>query len=103
VIAMALKISQSFKYEGDDWWRWWIWLEGSETELDTVRHVVYTLHKTFPDPVRKVSERRSQFRLESRGWGTFRIYAKVVGKDGNEQKLEHDLVLEYPDGTPTAA
>ena len=100
---MDLKISQQFKYKGDDWWEWCVWLDGHDEDLAAVDHVVYTLHKTFPDPVRKVTDRRTKFRLETGGWGVFRIYAKVAMKDGGVKKLSHDLVLEYPDGTPTTA
>lgn len=100
---MALHISQGFEYQQTDWWKWWIWIDGPAEELDQVDHVVYVLHPTFPNPVRTVRDRNSNFRLETAGWGVFHIYAKVIHQDGREIHLEHDLVLEYPDGTPTAA
>ena len=53
--------------------------------------MVYTLHSTFRNPVRKVSDRESKFRLETEGWGTFTIYAKVVLKNKEEIPLEHEL------------
>jgi len=90
---MALQIKQGFEYQGDDKWRWWIWLDGPQAELDAVDYVVYTLHRTFVNPVRTVTDRNSQFRLETSGWGEFRIYAKVVTKDGDSSRLIHDLVL----------
>lgn len=99
---MTLRIEQGFKYQGEDWWRWWIWLEGSEVELDQVDHVVYMLHPTFPSPVRTIKERSTQFRLETAGWGVFLIRAKVMLKQGKEVSLSHQLVLEYPDGTTTS-
>ena len=95
------KITQDFKYEGDDWWSWWIWIDGESNDLDEIDYVVYTLHSTFRNPVRKVSDRESKFRLETEGWGTFTIYAKVVLKNKEEIPLEHELSLEYPDGTQT--
>ena len=100
---MSVRIEQGFKYQGDDWWKWWIWIEGSEDELDKIDHVVYTLHPTFSDPVRTVKDRESKFRLDTAGWGVFLIRAKVVSKKGEETRLKHDLVLEYPDGTRTTA
>ena len=100
---MNISIHQGFKYQGDDWWKWWIQLEGPDKELDEVDHVVYNLHRTFPDPVRKVKDRSSKFKLETAGWGIFTIYVNVVMKEGNVVKLSHDLVLEYPDGRPTTA
>ena len=93
------KIAQDFKYEGYDWWNWWIWIEGDPTDLDEIDHIVYTLHPTFPNPVRKIADRKSKFKLESEGWGTFTIYAKVVLKNKKEIPLEHELSLEYEDGT----
>ena len=76
-----------------------------DAELDAIDHVVYTLHSTFPNPVRTVTDRRTRFRLETAGWGTFTIYARLVGKGrGTEQLLEHELDLRYPeDDAPAPA
>lgn len=97
---MSLRIAQDFRYEGERWWRWWVWIEGPDAELDEVSSVVYTLHPTFPQPVRTATDRESKFRIETAGWGTFTIYAKVHRKDDSQVKLTHDLELLYPDGTP---
>lgn len=95
---MALRIVQHSEYAGNDFWRWSICLDGPDAELDAVDHVVYTLHSTFPNPVRTVTDRQTRFRLETAGWGTFTVYARVVGKeDGAEQHLEHELDLRYPE------
>jgi len=98
---MALSIKQGFDYQGEDYWNWWIWLDGSDKELDRVASVTYTLHRTFPNPVRTVTDRASKFILKTAGWGVFRIRATVSFKDGDSEQLTHDLRLEYPDGTPT--
>lgn len=100
---MALSIQQHADYLGKDRWHWAVWLDGSSEELNGIDHVRYILHSTFPNPVRDVSDRSSNFRLETSGWGTFRLYAKAVHKDGHETSLEHDMVLLYPDGRPTFA
>jgi prokaryotic YEATS domain len=92
---MALDIQQGFTYQGNDFWNWWIWLEGPDEELDKVDHVVYILHPTFPDPVRTINDRTTKFRLGTSGWGVFTIRAKVVKKDGEQIALSHDLVLKY--------
>src|ERR1700678_3349026 len=34
VTLMALTISQASRYEGNDWWKWSVWLEGPKAELD---------------------------------------------------------------------
>ena len=100
---MDIRIAQGFKYQGEDWWNWWVWIEGTVDELDQIDSVVYTLHPTFPNPVRTVNDRRSKFRLETSGWGGFRIYAQIIKRNGAKIKLTHDLVLAYDDGTPTTA
>ena len=56
-----------------------------------------------PDPVRTVADRATRFRLDTAGWGTFTIHARVVGSDGQEQHMEHDLLLTYPDDAPAPA
>jgi patatin-like phospholipase/acyl hydrolase len=86
---------------GIDWWRWWVFIKGAPEELDNIEHVTYMLHPTFHNPVRKVTDRSSNFRLENVGWGGFRINAKVTRKDGTVIPLSHELMLHYPDGTET--
>jgi transcription initiation factor IIF auxiliary subunit len=100
---MSLKIEQGSNYKGNDLWKWWIWIEGPDTELDQIDHVVYTLHPTFPRPVRTVKTRENKFHLASEGWGTFTVYANVVNKDGTTKGMEHYLKLEYEDGRPAKA
>jgi transcription initiation factor IIF auxiliary subunit len=100
---MAIRIEQDYLYSGDHWWKWSVWIEGPDDELDAIKEVVYTLHESFVDPVRVVRDRATKFRLDTSGWGTFRIYARVVTTTGSSRKLHHDLVLAYPDGSPTAA
>ena len=106
---MSLRIKQEATYTGSDWWKWSIWLDGPAEELDQVDHVVYTLHPTFPSPVRRVTDRESNFRLESAGWGEFEIYLEIFLKDGQTRKRRHRLRFRYSDpkgsvakrGTPT--
>lgn len=91
------RIAQDFHYTGDDSWDWSIWLEAPEEELDKVTNVIYNLHYTFAEPVRTVTTRENKFRLESSGWGTFTIYARVNFKDETVLELEHELELYYPE------
>jgi transcription initiation factor IIF auxiliary subunit len=100
---MNLQISQGFEYQGDDRWRWWIWIEGPDAALDRIDRVIYTLHPTFPNPVRTVTDRASRFQLKTSGWGVFKIHAKLHYKDGSTESLSHHLELHYPDGTATTA
>jgi len=100
---MALSIQQDAQYLGKNYWKWSVWLEGSPEELDDVDRVVYILDPTFRNPVREVEDRSTKFRLDTSSWGTFTIHAKAVHRDGRETRLDHNLELLYPDGTPTAA
>ena len=100
---MALSVQQDTSYLGNDRWTWSVQLSGAPADLDDVDHVVYVLDPTFHDPVRVVHDRDSNFRLKSSTWGAFTIYVKIVRRDGHEESLEHNLVLFYPDGTPTPA
>ena len=98
-----MKLAQEYKYKGEDYWNWAVWVEGADAELDSIDYVTYVLHHTFPKPIRKVKDRTSKFRLETAGWGVFTIRAKVMMKDGRETPLTHELELRYPDGTITSA
>jgi transcription initiation factor IIF auxiliary subunit len=100
---MAIRIEQGFKYQGDDYWDWWIWIEGAQEELDQIDRVIYILHPTFPSPVREVKDRSTKFRMKTAGWGVFQIRATVRHKDGRETPLTHYLRLEYPGQAPTRA
>lgn len=100
---MDLTIRQSADYQGNDWWDWSVWIDGPADLLDRIQYVEYTLHPSFPQPVRRIRNRATQFRLDTAGWGTFTIYARVVFNDGEDVRLEHELNLYYPDGRPTQA
>ena len=97
------RISQEQHYQGEDWWKWAVWIDADDHDLDRIDYVVYTLHSTFHNPVRKITDRTSGFRLETEGWGIFTIYARIFLKDGDEIPLSHMLILTYPDGTENIA
>ena len=98
-----MRIRQRSKYEGDEWWSWSVELDAPRDVLARVKCVIYELHPTFPKPVRKITDRESRFRLETAGWGVFPIEARVIFKDGTEEKLKHELKLFYDDGRPNTA
>lgn len=94
---MALKIKQEYWYQGADQWKWSVWLDAPESELREIDHVVYTLHPSFSSPVRRIETAKNGFRLNSSGWGQFKMYLQIVGKDGRIRKRTHLLELAYPD------
>jgi transcription initiation factor IIF auxiliary subunit len=91
------KISQSFTYKGEDEWDWSIWVNASDINLDKLVNVRYLLHRTFFNPVRIIDDRKTAFRLDTSGWGTFTIYATLNFKDNTVLEIKHDLDLSYPD------
>ena len=91
-------ITQSYKYTGDDYWDWSVWIESTDKGLDIIENVIYNLHYTFPNPVQIIKTRENKFRLDSSGWGIFTIYARINFKDKTVLELEHELELYYPDG-----
>jgi len=97
---MTLRIAQESHLRGKDWWDWSVWIDGTTREMADVDHVTYTLHPTFPDPVRRVTTRRNKFRLDSSGWGEFEIFAEIARKNGSTLKRKHWLQLESPIGAP---
>jgi transcription initiation factor IIF auxiliary subunit len=93
---MTLKIAQDSQCEGPDWWKWSVWLEGPDAELDEVSSVEWLLHPTFPSPVREITDRTSRFKLQSAGWGEFLVKARVHKKSNKVLLLAHSLHLEAP-------
>jgi transcription initiation factor IIF auxiliary subunit len=90
-------IIQTQKYEGNQWWQWALWIQGSPEDLELVESVTYTLHPTFPQPVRTVTDRGSNFRLQCAGWGVFTIPIAVRLRNGKTVELEHELQFTFPD------
>lgn len=90
---MSISVKQSASYAGNNRWNWAIWLTGSAAELDQIKQVTYTLHPSFPNPVRVIRAKRDGFRLQSNGWGEFRIYIDILFRDGEHTQLSHDLKL----------
>ena len=93
---MNFAVAQSQKYEGDNWWKWSLWIEGANEDLDQIASVTYTLHSTFPEPIRTVTDRASKFQLRCSGWGIFLIPVKVHLKNGKTITLAHQLQFSFP-------
>lgn len=94
---MNLFVAQSQRYEKKQWWKWALWIEGSAEELDQIESVTYTLHPTFPEPIRVVYDRGSKFQLRCAGWGVFTIPIKVRLRSGQTIELEHELQFSFPE------
>ncbi|MGY3030935.1 hypothetical protein ACVIIV_000105 [Bradyrhizobium sp. USDA 4354] len=86
-----VKIAQLSEQIEPAYWRWSVWLEGEE--IAAVEEVVWKLHPTFSPPEVRVTDRASNFRLNSSGWGEFRIQADVRMNNGQNLALSHWLRL----------
>jgi hypothetical protein len=75
-------------------WDWTIFVRASDDILNQINCVEYTLHPTFPNPVRTVCAlggKDRAFALSSNGWGTFQIGVKIFLKNGQVINLTHPL------------
>ncbi len=91
----ALSAGNTSKYLGHGKWEWTVFVSASDHVLNEIRHVDYTLHPTFADPIRRVTKREFEpgkgFALKATGWGTFEIGVKVEFGDGKTKYLRHRL------------
>ena len=92
-----LRIEQDSEYQGAGYWKWSVWIDATDAELDKIESVEYALHPTFANPIRVVDDRETKFRLETAGWGEFLLYATAMLSDGRTVELEHELKLSRPD------
>jgi transcription initiation factor IIF auxiliary subunit len=97
ILLVNFFVAQNQKYEGDNWWKWSLWIGGSDEDLDQIESVTYRLHSTFPQPVRKVTDRASKFQLRCSGWGVFLIPVEVRLKTGKAIQLLHQLQFTFPE------
>ncbi len=69
----------------------WVYLEGPD--LPFVDFVEYTLHSSFPDPVKKVprSVVNPACSLEIWTWGIFEVGVRIVMKNGTNIHTRHRL------------
>jgi hypothetical protein len=93
---MSYVIAQDYEYIGRDYWKWWAWIEADDEELDRVDEVVWILHPSFSVPRVTCRDRANKFRLDTSGWGTFRLHAEIHDKNGEMQRVSRNLLLEYP-------
>jgi YEATS family len=85
---------------------WCVFLDGSAAEIESIRRIEYTLHPSFPDPVRVVDDAKHCFALQSQGWGVFQIRVRVfyrdggTGRQGFSLKLDEDAWPRGPKASP---
>ncbi len=92
---LVIKARNTYQYtgrvDGQDRWDWTIFIDADQDSLSRIQCVEYTLHASFPDPVRTVCTSANRFALSSNGWGTFTVKIRVLLMDGSQRFLSHDL------------
>lgn len=78
---------------GTSWYEWVVYVDEEAQILDKIEAVEYLLHRTFPEPLRKSTDRSSKFSLKSSGWGEFRILITVFFTDGSRLETSYPLDL----------
>ena len=77
-----------------DYYQWSVEIAASNEILDKIDFVKYTLHETFPKPLQIIRNRRTNFRLDGRAWGTFPIPVEIHFEDGTVGHGVHELHFE---------
>lgn len=63
---------------------YWHRIYAKEGDIDKIKEVTYILHPTFPKPVRRAWDRKSNFELIIWAWGEFDIKIIITTEDGEE-------------------
>jgi hypothetical protein len=100
---MDYRIAQDQQYVGGDYWNWSAWIEASPDSLAQIDHVTWLLHPSFTPSRVESRSADSKFRLDSSGWGTFRLRAEVHTKAGDSIAVSRMLKLTYPDEAESAS
>ena len=92
----GVAVSNTSHFVGDGRWDWTVFVTAPPAVLSRIQCVEYTLHPTFPNPVRRVCVRGKSsqaFALSSNGWGEFTIAVRIFFRDGKKQRLDYPLKL----------
>lgn len=92
--AQDISVSNTARFVTSGRYDWTIFLVADPTVLRSIASVEYTLHPTFPNPVRTVTNPAGGFALSSSGWGEFNIFVKITFRDRRVRTLQHWLSLQ---------
>lgn len=81
------------------YFKWKVFVDESESVLEQIDQVEYTLHPTFPQPHQVRDSRKDKFALETAGWGEFTMLIAVKFSDGSVEEVPYwlDLGKKWPD------
>jgi len=92
--AGSLDVQNVAERVADNQWKWTAFVKGPPEQIAKIQCVRYTLHPTFPNPVREIcdmSDPEHPFALSAVGWGVFNLRARIEFKDGSSSDLTHFL------------
>ena len=95
---MSVQVLQTAKYQGNNFWKWSVWIDAPMKELKEVESVTYILDPSFPKPIQVVKNRARKFRLDASGHAEFRIDIAIRRKNGRVTKKMHWLELKPAGG-----
>ncbi|MCJ7626091.1 MAG: hypothetical protein MUO76_21575 [Anaerolineaceae bacterium] len=73
-----------------------IWLDGPDNDLDQVEDVVYVLHPSFRNRIRRAKDRDKKFEIVIWTWGMFVIQTCINFKNGQTKDIKYYLSYELP-------
>jgi hypothetical protein len=79
-----------------DFFRWLIFVDASDDELEKIDSVEYELHPSITNPYRPVADRSSKFALKFNSWGSFGVRMTIVFKDGTKKQDRYQLNENKP-------
>ena len=94
VLAQEVQIENTSEYIDSGHYKWTVFLLAENSILETIDHVEYTLHPSFPNPERISNEHDTNFAISFSGWGESIVYIKIVFRDGQKMHTKHRLSLE---------
>jgi len=62
-------------------------IQATDDVLDRIESVRYSLHPSYPNPIRVVTDRASRFKLKDLAWGETNVRAEVLVK-GQQQPIK---------------
>jgi hypothetical protein len=87
--------AKSLAREGDSqYYQWRMFVDEPPERLSLIEEVEYLLHPTFPQPRQVRRNPGDGFALETAGWGEFTPLITVKYKDGRQQRVRYQLVLD---------
>jgi hypothetical protein len=77
-----------------DTYAWCVFVDATARELASIRQVEYTLHSSFPKPVRVIRDGAHCFPVMTQGWGEFTLRIRITTTDGGITRQSYGLKLE---------